>query len=122
MKKKYQSVLIFSSLLLIGTIPFAVQAKTLVCSEVVEQLRQMKAAQTSVQESLISNHEMMADSLESYSEAISGSAGRAYKSISENIDKAAVSLKQRSLKARNISKNLESNTDDLIKSVEKCLK
>ncbi len=97
-------------------------AKTSDCSAIVEQLRQMKVAQVAVQESLVSNHEMMAQSLESYADAISESAGRAHKSISENMTKAASSLRQRGLKAQGISKKLETNTDDLIKSVEKCLK
>jgi hypothetical protein len=97
-------------------------AKSSDCSEVVEQLRQMKTAQVSVQETLVSNHEMMAQSLESYADAISESAGRAHKSISENMNKAANSLRQRGLKAQGIAKKLETHTDDLIKSVEKCLK
>ncbi len=105
--------------MIVSSISFA---KTSDCSAVVEQLRQMKVAQASVQESLVSNHEMMAQSLESYADAISESAGRAHKSISENMTKAAGSLRQRGLKAQGISKKLETNTDDLIKSVEKCLK
>jgi hypothetical protein len=97
-------------------------AKSSDCSAVVEELRQMKAAQASVQETLVSNHEMMAQSLESYADALSESAGRAHKAISENMGKAATSLRSRGLKAQNISKKLETNTDELIKSVEKCLK
>ncbi len=106
----------------VSMISFSLQAKTTECADVIQQLQQMKTAQASVQETLVSNHEMMAQSLESYSEAISESAGRAYKSISENMSKAAGSFRQRGLKAQSLSKKLETNTDELIKSVAKCLK
>lgn len=92
------------------------------CSEIISDLKQMKTAQASVHASLVSNHEMMAQSLESYSEALTSSAGRAHKAISENMKTAAKSLRERGLKAQNISKKLETNTDEIIKSVEKCLK
>jgi hypothetical protein len=97
-------------------------AKSSECSGIVEQLRQMKSAQTSVQQSLVANHEILAQSLESYADALSDSAGRAHKAISDNMVKASESIRKRGLKAQSISKKLETNTDDLIKSVEKCLK
>ena len=92
------------------------------CSDIISELKQMKTAQSSVHATLVSNHEMMAQSLESYSEALISSAGRAHKAISENMKTAAKSLRERGLKAQNISKKLETNTDEIIKSVEKCLK
>ena len=55
------------------------------CSDIISELKQMKTAQSSVHATLVSNHEMMAQSLESYSEALTSSAGRAYKAISENM-------------------------------------
>lgn len=114
---------------ILGILFFVVQmasvsavAKSTNCSEVLAQLRQMKSAQASIQQTLVSNHEMMAQSLESYSDALSESAGRAHKTISENMSKAANSLRQRGLSAQNISEKLDLATDQLIKSVEKCLK
>ena len=92
------------------------------CSQVLEQLKQMKNAQSTIQQSLVANHEMMAQSLDSYSEALEDSAGRAQKAISNNMKKAADSLRERSLKAVSISRKLETGTDELIKTVEKCLK
>lgn len=120
MKAYQQTVVLF--FILGTTYAPGVFAKPSECSNVVEQLRQMKAAQTSVQQSLVANHEMLAQSLESYADALTSSAGRAHKSISDNMTKASESIRQRGLKALSISKKLETNTDDLIKSVEKCLK
>ena len=107
----------------VSMISFSIQAKPgSECPNVIQQLHQMKVAQVSVQDSLVSNHELMAQSLESYSEALSDSAGKAHGSISQNMAKAAGSLRERALKAQTISKRLEINTDELVKSVEKCLK
>ena len=97
-------------------------AKDVSCAELPVLLQQMKLAQTSVQEGLISNHEMFAQSLESYSDSLSASAGRAYKAISENMKKATDSVRKRAEKAQGLSKKLETSTDELIKTVEKCLK
>lgn len=97
-------------------------AQTKDCAQVIEQMKQMKNAQATIHQSLISNHEMMAQSLDSYSEALESSAGRAHKAISGNMKKAADSLRERSLKAVSISKKLENGTEELIKTVEKCLK
>lgn len=122
--KKFDQIFLLGVCLFffVSMISFSLQAKTVECDEIIGQLKQMTSAQSSVQESLVSNHEMMAASLESYSQAISESAGRAHKSISENMTKAAGSLRQRGSKAQIISKKLETNTEELIKSVEKCLK
>jgi len=115
-------IIIFIGIIQLLSLAAFARPKSGECTAIIEQLRQMNVAQSSVQRSLILNHEMMAQSLESYSEALSESAGRAHKAISENMAKASGSLRQRGLKAQDISKKLESNTDDLIKSVEKCLK
>ncbi len=97
-------------------------AKDVSCSDIPALMQQMKQAQTSVQDGLISNHEMFAQSLESYSDSLSASAGRAHKAISENMKKATDSVRKRAEKAQVLSKKLETSTDELIKTVEKCLK
>jgi translation initiation factor 2B subunit (eIF-2B alpha/beta/delta family) len=98
------------------------EAKTVDCQELPQLLQQMKKAQSSIQESLISNHEMMAQSLESYAESLVLSAGKAHRAISENMKNATGSVRARATKAKSIAQRLESNTDELIKTVEKCLK
>ncbi len=120
-KPSFLKAIVFLSIV---TVLFASRsfAQTKDCSQVLEQMRQMKNAQATIHQSLISNHEMMAQSLDSYSQALEDSGGRAHKSISGNMKKAADSLRERSLKAVSISKKLENGTEELIKTVEKCLK
>ncbi len=63
------------------------------CSQIVSQLRQMKAAQMAVQTSLIKNHDMVADSLDSYADALKESSGRAHKTVSNSMLTASNSLR-----------------------------
>lgn len=92
------------------------------CDSIISNLKQMKKAQVAVQGSLISNHEMLADSLDSYSDALRSSAGRAHKTVSDSMLKAASSLKERGRKGSELSQKLSDQTDELIKIIEKCLK
>ena len=99
-----------------------VQASQSDCDSIITHLKQMKKAQTAVQSSLINNHEMLAESLESYSDALSSSGGRAYKTISASMIKASTSLKERGNKGAQLSQKLSDQTDELIKIIEKCIK
>lgn len=92
------------------------------CSQVVSQLRQMKAAQMSVQTSLINNHEMVADSLDSYADALKESSGKAHKTVSNSMLTASSSLRKRGEKGQELAEKLAEQTDLIIKSVENCLK
>ncbi len=92
------------------------------CDQVLSELKQMKKAQQTVQGSLISNHDMMAESLESYSDALKVSAGKAFKTVESNMSKAALSLRERGQKAQVISDKLTSATEELINKIENCLK
>lgn len=92
------------------------------CDQIVEQLKQMKKAQLTVQNSLISNHDMVADSLESYSDALSSSAGKAHKTVEDSMGSAASSLRKRGQKGQELASKLAEQTDELIKNVENCLK
>ncbi|MCM2352145.1 MAG: hypothetical protein NDI63_00920 [Pseudobdellovibrio sp.] len=92
------------------------------CSQAVAQLRQMKAAQLSVQDSLIKNHEMMADSMESYADALKESSGRAHKTVSNSMLTASSSLRKRGEKGQELAEKLAEQTDLIIKNVENCLK
>lgn len=92
------------------------------CSQLVSQMRQMKAAQLSVQTSLINNHEMVADSLDSYADALKESSGKAHKTVSNSMLTASSSLRKRGEKGQELAEKLASQTDLIIKSVENCLK
>lgn len=92
------------------------------CSQVVSQLREMKAAQVAVQTSLIKNHEIVADSLDSYADALKESSGRAHKTVSNSMLTASNSLRKRGEKGQDLAEKLAEQTDIIIKSVEGCLK
>lgn len=92
------------------------------CSRVVSQLREMKAAQLAVQTSLIKNHDMVADSLDSYADALKESSGRAHKTVSNSMLSASESLRKRGEKGQDLAQKLLEQTDVIIKNVENCLK
>ncbi len=92
------------------------------CGDLVSELKTMKQAQTAIQISLISNHALFASTLESYSDALSESGGKAYKTISSNMNNSVASIRERGLKAQKTAIKLEEATDDLISRVSKCLK
>lgn len=92
------------------------------CSQLVSQLRQMKEAQLAVQSSLIKNHDMVADSLDSYADALKESSGRAHKTVSNSMLTASSSLRKRGEKGQELAEKLTEQTDLIIKNVENCLK
>lgn len=92
------------------------------CSQVLSQLREMKSAQMAVQSSLIRNHDMMADSLDSYADALKESQGRAHKAVSSNMLTASESLRKRGEKGQDLAEKLAEKTEEIIKNVENCLK
>lgn len=107
-------------ILLLVISPLFAQASD--CSALVSQLRQMKEAQLAVQGSLIKNHDMVADSLDSYADALKESSGRAHKTVSNSMLTAASSLRKRGEKGQELAEKLADQTDLIIKSVENCLK
>lgn len=92
------------------------------CADVIADLKAMKEAQTTIQNSLISNHAMFASTLESYSEALTETAGKAHKVISSNMMSSAESFRNRGLQARKTALKLEDATEDLIQRISKCIK
>lgn len=92
------------------------------CLDLVSELKSMREAQSTIQMSLISNHAMFASTLESYSEALSESAGKAHKVVSANMSSSAESFRNRGLKAQKTALKLDEATEDLIQRISKCLK
>ncbi len=92
------------------------------CGNLVSELKAMQTAQSSIQSSLIANHEMFATTLESYSEALKESAGKAHKVISSNMISSSESFRARGLKAQKTALKLEDATTDLIQRITQCLK
>jgi ABC-type uncharacterized transport system substrate-binding protein len=92
------------------------------CGSVLSELRAMKQAQSSIQMSLISNHNLFAQTLESYSEALFDTGGKAYRTISKNMNSSVVSIRDRGTKAQDTAAKLDEATEDLIQRISKCLK
>jgi arginine utilization protein RocB len=92
------------------------------CSDVIADLRAMKEAQTAIQSSLVSNHAMFASTLESYSDALTETAGKAHKVVSSNMMSSAESFRNRGLQARKTALKLEDATEELIQRISKCIK
>ena len=92
------------------------------CSDVTAEMEAMKKAQGAIQASLVANHHMIADTMESYAEALSSTAGRAYKTISSNMLNSSTSIRERSLKAKKTAIKLDQATTELIQKITKCLK
>ncbi|MFZ3231260.1 MAG: hypothetical protein WA160_13715 [Pseudobdellovibrio sp.] len=92
------------------------------CSQLVLELQAMKKANSAIHSSLIANHEMFSTTLESYSEALSETAGRAHKTVSDNMLSSSQSFRERGLKAQKMSRKLDLASEDLIQRVSKCIK
>ena len=92
------------------------------CTQIISELQDMRKAQNTIQMSLISNHEMFATALDSYSEALSETAGRVHKTVSVNMSSNAQSFRDRGLKAQRTALKLDAATANLIQKISKCLK
>lgn len=91
------------------------------CSELINELKAMKLAQQSVISSLVSDNDVYASTMESYSDALKSSAGKAHKAISSNMAGSVKSIRERGLKAQKIAIKLDRGTEDLIQRLTKCL-
>lgn len=90
--------------------------------EALESLKMLKKAQSSVQSSLISNHEFMASTFESYAEDLIFSRGSAYKPVTQKMSSSIETLRQRKDKAVVISNKLDLGTQEIIDQLETCIK
>lgn len=103
-------------------IAFSMSVLAADCSLLVTELQAMKKANSTIHKSLISNHEMFSTTMESYAEALSETAGRAHKTVEDNMLSSANSFRERGLKAQKMSKKLDQASDDLINRIAKCLR
>lgn len=92
------------------------------CSDLAESISQMIEAQDSIQKSLIDNHQVMADNMSDFADTLKASNGRGYKEVSQSLYKASESIKKRKEKAKEISKKFSEKSEDVLKTVKKCLK
>ena len=117
--KNLITLLLFSGILSFFSI---CQAASDDCASFISDFKQMKTAQEAIQQSLISNHDMMADSLDTYADALKETSGKAYKKVVDNMYKAGESVRKRKTKAQDISKEFALKTNELLKTAEKCVK
>lgn len=92
------------------------------CASFISDFKQMTVAADAIQQSLISNHDMMADSMDLYADGLKESSGKAYKKVVENMYKAGDSIRKRKTKAQDISKEFALKSNELLKTAEKCFK
>jgi hypothetical protein len=117
--KNMFSIILFTGILSFFSICHAASGG---CATFLSDFKQMTIAQDSIQQSLISNHDMMADSLDTYADGLKESSGKAYKKIVENMYKAGESVRKRKTKAQDISKEFALKANELLKTAEKCVK
>jgi len=117
--KNTSKLMLVSALLSFSSICHAASGD---CASFMSDFKQMTVAQDSIQQSLISNHDMMADSLDTYADGLKESSGKAYKKIVENMYKAGESVRKRKTKAQDISKEFALKANELLKTAEKCVK
>lgn len=92
------------------------------CDSLVSLLKDLQKAQRAVSDSLIQNHYVMAETLESYSETMRDSRGKAFEAIAKNMGKAGESFKARADKASGHSTLIADNTNEIISLAEACIR
>lgn len=109
-------------LLSTGALFFTSMTTQASCQDLIAEMRSMKEAQTSIQASLIANHDLFADTIKSYTGALVGTSAKSQKQILINLDKTAESFRSRGFQAQKNSAKFESATEDLIQRLSKCMK
>lgn len=110
----------FTIFLVLISVKFAV-AGSVKCIDLVPEFKAMRQAQKSVISSMVSDNEVYATTMESYSTALDRSSGQTYKITSSSLNKSAKSIRNRGLKMQKTAKKLDSATDDLIQRFAECL-
>ena len=92
------------------------------CVGLISDMQDMRKAQNTIQMSLIANHEMFATTLDSYSEALTQTAGKIHRTVTANMSSSAQSFRDRAEKAQKTALKLDRATAELIQKISKCLK
>lgn len=92
------------------------------CAELKQELSAMRDAQEQIMNSLVSNHETFASTMEEYSEVIQTSKGGSAKVVSKNMDDSAKAFRARGVQGKRMTTKLGRATDDLFARVAACLK
>lgn len=102
--------------------PAMAQAST-ECAEIKKELVAMQTAQEKIMNSLVSNHETFASTMEEYSEVVTTSKSlSSSKAVSQNMDQSAKAFRARGVQGKRMAGRLNEATDDLFARVSACLK
>ncbi|MGZ3768197.1 MAG: hypothetical protein ACXVCP_05870 [Bdellovibrio sp.] len=92
------------------------------CGHLKEELKAMENAQKQVMQSLITNHETFASSLEEYSNAVRNADGSSKQMMVVKMNESAQAFRNRGIQGKRMAVKLNGATDDLIKRVLACIK
>lgn len=93
------------------------------CKELKKELAAMQQAQTQIMNSLVSNHETFAATLEEYSTTVETTRGSDQsRSISNDMNSSAKAFRARGLQGKRTAAKLHQATGDLLERVSACLK
>lgn len=92
------------------------------CSALKEELQAMQKAQAQIMNSLVSNHETFASSMEEYSLAMEKSSASAVKGVSKEMNSSAQAFRTRGVQGKKMAQQLDAATSDLLARVASCLK
>ncbi|WP_413585495.1 hypothetical protein [Bdellovibrio sp. HCB274] len=92
------------------------------CAALKAELQSMQIAQTQIMNSLVSNHETFASTLEEYSDNLVGVSGEASKkSITKDMKSSAKAFRTRGVQGKRVAEKLQQGTQDLLIRVSECL-
>ncbi|QLY25133.1 hypothetical protein [Bdellovibrio sp. KM01] len=112
--------LILASAILIATT--AASASNDNCKALKTELQSMRDAQSQIMNSLVSNHETFASTLEEYSDNLVVASGEtSKKSITKEMKASAKAFRTRGVQGKRMSDKLQEATSDLLTRVADCL-
>ncbi len=92
------------------------------CKALKAELQSMKEAQSQIMNSLVSNHETFASTLEEYSDNLELASGEASKkSIAKEMKASAKAFRTRGVQGKRMAEKLQEATNDLLTRVSECL-
>jgi hypothetical protein len=112
--------LILASALILATTAASAAGEN--CKALKAELQSMKEAQSQIMNSLVSNHETFASTLEEYSDSLELASGEASKkSITKDMKASAKAFRTRGVQGKRMSEKLQEATSDLLTRVSECL-
>lgn len=113
-----KTIAAFFSVILFASSSFAAASSS--CADLKLELQAMHKAQTQIMNSLVSNHETFASSMEEYSTVVSSAKGSGV-TVSKQMNSSANSFRQRGVQGQKMAKQLNQATEDLLARVAACL-